>query len=144
MAREIKGLLINPENKTITPVVLTDDYRDIYGLIDARTFDVVRLDDGDGIYLDDEGLLKDEPGPFFGLKGYGQPIAGKGLVLGSDDEGETQNVKITLEALTELVTWPEVRLTGFKMSEGYTEHPVLGKAWTIRNEAQFEPKKEEQ
>src|SRR5258708_24245023 len=101
---DLKGYLIDPETKTISEVQVKGDYTAIYGLIDARTFDVVRIgNSGDVIYIDDEGLLQDPPKAVFGLFGYPQPLAGKGLVLGTDNEGESINPRSSLKRIQGMI-----------------------------------------
>jgi hypothetical protein len=46
------------------------------------------LQSGEAIFVDDNGLLNN-PVRFFKYAGYEQPLAGKGLILGSDAEGDT-------------------------------------------------------
>ena len=88
----MKAYLINSETKTITPVDYNGDYNTIYTHIGCDLFDVVYANINEhriSVFVDDEGLLKN-PQHFFILKGYGQPLAGNGLVLGDvDEEGET-------------------------------------------------------
>ena len=36
----MKGILINPHDETIKEVVYTGDFREIYDIVDCRTFDV--------------------------------------------------------------------------------------------------------
>lgn len=59
-------------------------------------FDVCRIADGDGIFVDDEGLLK-PCDHFFIWKDYPQPLAGRGLILGCDEEGNSVAPRVTLE-----------------------------------------------
>ena len=82
----MRVILINPYNQTIKEAVYGGDYREIYDLIGCRTFDVVSLSDADDLYVDDEGLLKDDNRYF---SWSGRNFAGIGLILGHDDEGET-------------------------------------------------------
>lgn len=137
----MKGYLIDPTIKTIAPVEYDGDYKSIYRLIDAQTFDVVGIDQHNGIYIDDEGLLVDNPGPFFTATGRrgSVTIAGKGLVLGHDAEGEMVGASISIEALQAMIAFPDLKFTGFTHEEGETHHPILGKAFVIKNEAHFEP-----
>jgi hypothetical protein len=74
--------------------------------------DVARMADGDGIFIDDEGLLTmNKDTRCFGLTDEEglvlerQCLAGRGLVLGCDDEGETVAPKITLDELRRRVVW---------------------------------------
>ena len=82
----MRVILINPYNQTIKEAVYGGDYREIYDLIGCRTFDVVSLSDAGDLYVDDEGLLKDDNRYF---SWSGRNFAGIGLILGHDDEGET-------------------------------------------------------
>lgn len=84
----MRAYLINPHDQTITEVDYSGDYCQIYDLIECQTFDVARINDrGDVIYVDDEGMFHNSE--FFDLPGYSQPLAGLGLVLGTNDEGES-------------------------------------------------------
>lgn len=141
----MRAILIDPYAQTISEVEHDGDYKQIYELIGAGTFDLVRVDRTNAIYIDDEGLLTaDDNTRYFGLKGYGQPIAGKGLMLGADEMGETIAATLTKEEVEALVEWPKVRFTGMTTKEGRTDHPILGKGvFTIVNEAQFEKLPEE-
>tara|TARA_R100001443_G_scaffold20635_3_gene32810 strand:- start:1815 stop:2180 length:366 start_codon:yes stop_codon:yes gene_type:complete len=74
-------------------------FRKIYEWIDAGTFDVVNLNSyGDGMYVDDEGLLKSS-NHFFkvpvwnGEEYVQQMYAGKALILGVDSDGDSDDVK---------------------------------------------------
>ena len=71
--------------------------------IGCRCFDAVRLDDGDCIYVDDEGLLRSGIQPAFGLSSYNAPLVGNALVIGSDYEGNSKPPKITLDKLTDMI-----------------------------------------
>jgi hypothetical protein len=65
------------------------------------TFTGVYLPDGDVIFVDDNGGIR-QCARFFSLMGQ-TPLCGKGILLGSDDEGETQGAKIDLQWLKDLV-----------------------------------------
>jgi hypothetical protein len=83
----MKGYLINPEEKTVEVVEVGDGIDDIKTHIEASLFDVVRLPHNDAIYVDDEGLY--DKHDYFAIEGYLNPLAGRGLVLGTDSEGES-------------------------------------------------------
>jgi len=106
--------LIDPFTQTITQVEHNGHYQQIYDLIDCENFDLARINEhGDGIYIDDEGLFREAPQAFFHHKNYPQPLAGKGLVLGCDDEGESVAPFTTLEELQRDVAWVmPVRING--------------------------------
>ena len=99
------GYLVDPVEKTVTEVVLSDNYRAIYPLLECDTFDMVTINaEGDGIFVDDEGLLK-EGQSFFQIDGCPSALAGRGLVLGCYEEtGESRpRPVISLEDFTKRV-----------------------------------------
>lgn len=114
----MKGILINPFDQTIKEVVYTGDYREVYVLTDCQTFDVVSLSDVDDMYIDDEGLLKDNR--YFSWSG--RNFAGKALILGHNDEGDTTATTYDLQEVVDIVEW---------LPEGHRETPYMEfKAWS--------------
>ena len=99
----MKAILINPFDKTLLEIEHTGNYKNIYGLIDATLFDVVDIDSNNKIFIDDEGLLKNNQ-EFFECNG--KVIAGKGLVLGNND-GYTEQTSLTIEELSKKINWLE-------------------------------------
>lgn len=69
----------------------------------CRCFDAVRMDEGDCIFVDDEGLLRSGIQPAFGLSSYNAPLVGNALVIGSDYEGNSKPPKIALDKLKEMI-----------------------------------------
>ena len=55
----MKAILIDVKTQEIKEVEHDNKIQNIYDLIDCRAFDVVRIDDVNGIFVDDEGILKD-------------------------------------------------------------------------------------
>lgn len=85
----MRAIHIDPIHRSVASVEYSGDYQQIYHLIDCDTFDVARINNkGDGIFVDDEGLFKEHQ-TFFYIEGYPQPLAGKGLMLGTDAGGES-------------------------------------------------------
>lgn len=97
-----KGYLINAEARTITEVEV-GDYKTIYPLLGTSLkqvdgFTIVGIEQDDSIYVDDEGLLGITiDTTFFLCNSYMQPLAGNGLVMGTNEEGESVNPKNTLD-----------------------------------------------
>ena len=108
----MKSILINPFDQTIKEAVYTGDFREIYSLIDCTTFDVVRLSDADDLYVDDEGLLKDNR--YFSWSG--RNFAGKALLLSHDDEGNSTATNFSLQDVKDMVEW---------LPEGHRETPYM-------------------
>lgn len=100
----MRAYLIDPFAKQVTEVEYTGHYKNINEHIKADIFCVVGLDDGDSVFIDDEGLLCDqEEQEYFWVGDYPQMLAGRGLVLGTDDEGESVSPKCSLDWLQENV-----------------------------------------
>ena len=99
-------VLIDPINRTVTKVHYRGEYKHIYELIDAKCYDCARINKhGDGLFVDDEGLFKEEQA-FFLHADYPQPLAGKALLLGCDmEDGETVAPHDTLEDTIAKVQW---------------------------------------
>ena len=124
----MKTILINPFERTITEVDYNGDFHQIYGLIECDTFDCVRINNqGDAIFVDDEGLISGKEQAFFGWYGYPQPLAGRGMIIGSDIAGESVSTKITLEEAVKNVVWlmpinVDGRVNFFVVNADETEH----------------------
>ena len=111
----MKGILINPHEETITEVEYSGNYKEIYSLIDCRTFDVAMAKENNDLYLDDEGLFKDNQ-KYFRMVELGANYAGKGLILAHDDEGESTATTLTLQEVKDMVQW---------LPEGHKEEPYM-------------------
>ena len=109
--------LINPFDQTIKPVILSDvdsNLKQIYALLDCTTIDAVYTIDDHTIYVDDEGLFV-SPQRFFKLAG--QPLAGKALVLGASEDGDSIDAELWVEdTLEERIDW---------VPEGITYKPSM-------------------
>ena len=109
--KAITALLIDPEKQIIREVKIPSSenpkhLQAIYAELNCSLVDIVRLDTGnDGVFVDDEGLLKTDPGPFFSFRGFPNPIAGRGLVLGADEDGNSCAPTVTSQELEEQIVW---------------------------------------
>ena len=114
----MKAILIDVYEKEIREVDYDGTLDFIYFNLACRTFDVVRVDDVNSIFIDDEGLLRQNQLYFeySGSNGIFQ-LAGNGLILGVDDEGNSISPTLTIEDVKGKVSFlPE----GFKV-EPYME-----------------------
>ena len=103
----MKAYLIDPKEQTITQIEHDNsDYKNISKTIGCQYFTTVVLNEHDDtIYLDDEGLLYMDIKYMFQIDNNENfCYAGKGLVLGTDEEGESCEPTITLEELKQRVT----------------------------------------
>ena len=108
----MRGILINPFDETIKEVKISGNIEDIYLLTECRTFDIVALSDKDDLYVDDEGLLYDNR--YFTI--YGKAIAGRGLIMAHDDEGNSISTTLSLQEIEDVVEW---------LPEGHRETPYM-------------------
>ncbi len=106
----MKAILIDTKNEEVREVDHDDTLKNIYELVDCATFDVLRLDGVNGIYVDDEGLFVEDQRFFIyhgtnrdGSHGRVQALAGNGLILGVDSEGNSISPTLTVEEVREAV-----------------------------------------
>jgi|TARA_R110000744_G_scaffold303454_1_gene412131 hypothetical protein len=109
----MKGILIDAFNETVKEVVITGNYKEIYALVECRTFDCVDIDEYNTMYVDDEGLLK-EPNRYFSI--HGRDYAGNGLIIGNNDEGESIDSTLTVEQVKDMISF---------LPEGYKKEPFF-------------------
>ena len=91
-----KALMIDPFDQSTSVVDLAvDDYGSILGsskaVIDCSRIDIITLNDKHMAIVDDEGLLRNDT-RYSKLAEYPQPLAGKILVVGYDEDGESCSV----------------------------------------------------
>ncbi len=93
----MKAIVIDSENKKVYEISYDGTLEHLYKLIDCRCFTCVELSNGDTLYVDDEGLYGN-PRNFFTIDNYPQPLAGNGVILGTDHEtGESKAAASTVE-----------------------------------------------
>jgi hypothetical protein len=90
--------LIDPHKKKIKQVNYNGDFQSIYMHINSGMFDVISLYQGESLFIDDMGLERQDQS-FFIHKNYPTPIAGIGLLLGTDETGESIESKKSIEEL---------------------------------------------
>ena len=112
----MRAILINPWTKEITEVFYNGDFNHMYALMSHPLGPKVETftsgwtwDNGDTLYVDDEGLLK-SGNRLFGLKGLDDALlAGNGLILG---EGEVCDAKSMLVEIQNIITWNNLIIIG--------------------------------
>jgi len=103
----IKGYLINAKTKEITVQEIDAVYPEANFLIGCDWIECgwTNPKTNDCLYVDEEGLLKDQEF-FFEVKGMHQPFAGNGFIAGCDIEtGDSADVEMTLDEVKSLVTF---------------------------------------
>jgi hypothetical protein len=117
MTRKVRAILIDPFACTVTDVELDASHLDNLHRQLSHEVHPVRslalaycpfLRVGEAIYVDNQGSLESSV-RLFRIAGLEPPLAGKGLVLGTDKEGKTISASSSLELITAAVTFAEMR-----------------------------------
>jgi hypothetical protein len=108
MADKVKALIIDPFLQNIYEKMFKKgDIKQIQEAVGGNYFTSAgTFDNFDVLFVDDEGLFKDNQ-KFFTLKELNsQPLAGVGVVMGGNSEtGDTEDVKINEVDLALKVEW---------------------------------------
>jgi hypothetical protein len=108
--RQVTAIKIDVVKQEVYPVqISTKNIDDIYNQLACDIFTCpMTLDNNDTLFVDDEGLFIDPSallGAFY-IDGFpSQPLFGHGLIVGIDDEGETDEVLSTVEEIKKKVTF---------------------------------------
>ena len=110
MSTHVKGILIDPPRLTVTPVYITNySYRSIYKICGFDCFTLAGVRDKDnnqnGLFVDDEGLLNGTDFGFYCPFFYPEFLAGRGLILGCDEEGETIDTNLRVAEVVHGMQW---------------------------------------
>lgn len=103
----MQGILIDPAAGTVTTNDEYDgNYKTIQKIIGADLFDCVRLDESETLYVDDEGLLNgngERSGFFYVIGKHPVMIAGKGLILATNEDGDSTATTMTVDQVKAMV-----------------------------------------
>ena len=110
----MRAILIDPFTREITEVEHNDDFRQIYEFIGADAFDAATLEDRQVIYVDDEGLFRDDQ-KFWSIER--RVLAGKGLVLGVNAAGESIAAVGSIEEWRERIRWRKLKFVKMHTTE---------------------------
>jgi hypothetical protein len=101
----MKAIRIDSNSGKVEQVETTGKLPDIYRLLGCKYIEAVRpsiLVGADILYVDEEGLLHGE-NLFFKIDGFPQPIAGNGLILGTDEEGDNNDCETSVGIVSQCV-----------------------------------------
>jgi hypothetical protein len=130
----MRAFMIDAEHQTITEIdFVGDDIKKIYQALDCESFTtgsrplIGSLSEGfDAVYVSDDCLDEnDDPKHWFQIDADRNPpssfpITGRGLVLGTDPDGEGCDARISLKELIPRVTFTRRKFRGFKTKTGKT------------------------
>ena len=108
----MRALLIDPKERSVTEVQNSGELSDTTRLLECETpTNLGWLDKGDTLWIDDDGMRKN-PRHFFAVNG-GCEIAGKGLVIGIDAEGNDCDATVAIADLLARLKFLWGELQGF-------------------------------
>jgi hypothetical protein len=138
----MRAILIDAVAKTVTEVDYCGETNggldDLYRLLKCRHVDGIQIDGNifekgwHSVFSDSHFLLdKANPRHFFQIqteRGLSPPIAGRGLVVGHDEEYPA-DATLTVD---EVVTFTERRFRGVRpIKPGFVQHPTVGEVFPI-------------
>jgi hypothetical protein len=92
----MKAILIDPVKKEVSLVDHEGSLESLYKLLQCTTItSVVRFDDNDFMYADDESWLNVSPGDElagFHMKGWSFAVLGRALIVGTDFAGNDHEI----------------------------------------------------
>lgn len=102
----MKALLIDPAQKTVTEIELDGSLTSIYKVLNCSLItSVVSFPNEDTMYADDEGLYADEITGGIMLPDWSYPVVNKILVMGTNKNGDSVDVKTPIHLLAKQIRW---------------------------------------
>lgn len=125
----MKAIKIDPVKQEITEVEIDGTLESIYKELDCEVFTCpITLNNMDSLYVDDEGLFVDDYNGAFYFGDYSQPLFGKGLIIGSNIEGESESVASSIRTIEKKVKFLPEETGKYLLSQfqnsGYTFIPL--------------------
>jgi len=110
MTKTYRVILIDPAEHHISELESDCSLDSIHKLVDAEgldSFGIAKYDSGgfDMGWVDNEGLLRGKPVPAFLLPTGKDPVAGRCLIIGANQLGETCSARMPLAILQRDVNW---------------------------------------
>jgi hypothetical protein len=104
----IKCIVIDSAKREVYEAEISgSNHRDIYPLLGegVSTFACpVQFNESDTLFVDDEGLYNTFEGGYI-MTDWSYPICGNGVVIGSDTNGNSAPVQISLDEVRKQVRW---------------------------------------
>lgn len=107
----MKAIKIDSENQKLEYVELSSDYHDIYKVLGlgCEMFECpIIFENNDTLYVDEEGLLRGPAKCGFTMElpdGTFWQIIGNGLIIGTDNEGNSVDVVGTIDTYSAYIGW---------------------------------------
>jgi hypothetical protein len=138
----MRALLIDANDRSIRPVDMpVFESRVVAGILGCERIQMVDLG-RDLLFVDEIGLLKPNPGPFFKMPNFEQPLPDKGMLFGQrQSDGEPTNCRTPLRWLLRAMQWPDIEFVGFEQFNDLVDlGDGQGRTVLIGTRAIFRPK----
>lgn len=119
----MRAFLINPAERSIRELDHGGGLKEMYSSLGCTDIEAVHFAEGLDVWIDGEGALVPD-NPVFEFEGSEVRLAGRALLLGVGQNGESRPAKITLDEVRGLVRWTELVTTG-DFTEPTTRGSVL-------------------
>jgi hypothetical protein len=106
MEKSVKVVVINSAERKVYQSTISN-YKDIYPLLGESVSCFacpVQFNDSDGLFVDDEGLYNPFEGGFI-MAGWSYPICGNGVIIGTDEEGESADCTMSVAEVESQLLW---------------------------------------
>ena len=125
----VRAILIDPEKRTVSEIQIEDGYKPIIAALQSESFTTAAHLSGslskgfDAVYASDDMLAEREDTRFwFQIDAdrnppSSHPVAGRGIALGTDKDGEGCVLRISVEELTTRVTFTQRKFRGFDIDD---------------------------
>ena len=110
MTQKIKAIIVDPHKREIYETEIENNLEGLKGAIDDNWIELVRINAQNDMYVDEEGLFKENQ-QFFVIAGRERklPIAGKAVIVGSDTStGDQISVNMPLDVIKSMVSFHSV------------------------------------
>lgn len=87
MSKTIRIIVIDPHKRTVSESHIEPTLQGLQHAIGDNNIEIVYIDNNDIMYVDEEGLFKENQAFFIYNK---RPFAGKTIILGDDKRGATR------------------------------------------------------
>ena len=103
----MRAILINPQQESIRHISYDGDPKSIYRILQCTTYEAVYpFDNGDTLWIDEEGLLKESNFAFDILGSnelWQETYLWSAIILGVDNEGESIECKSKLDDIKSII-----------------------------------------
>jgi len=116
----MKVILIDPDQQTVAVCNHDGTLESLYALLDCNSIEApIRYDNNDTLYCDEESwITPKEKLSGFMFPNWSYPILGRGLIVGTDDEGEDIGCESSVDDFKDIIWCDHKTMTEHGMRIG--------------------------